>query len=294
MRLIILVLSFASILPYIGECAVYKGVLTNLTRTVLIAHVSDTHINRGTNQFLYRANLEKVIKQVNDANVDIVVITGDLTEDGKPQEYSDFKQIIKGFKKPVFVVPGNHDIGNKKLNGKKNEINFTRLVNYHLNIGDSWFVKEMFGLKLIFANSSLFGSGMAKEKAMWKFLEKNMSSPSKTPILFFLHHPPFQYKPEEKGGEYWNLEPAPRFRLFGLFQQSGVAAVFSGHLHKPLTNMYNNVLYYTTHPVAFGLPKGKQKAGWTLLTISSNGIQITPKFIEVPSAVVDSSAKTTR
>ncbi|HON07926.1 MAG TPA: metallophosphoesterase [Verrucomicrobiota bacterium] len=256
------------------------GLLSNLTRTVRIALVSDVHINHGTNRALYQSNYEKVIEQVNSAGVDFVVVAGDLTEDGTADEYADFKRLTKKFKSPVRALPGNHDIGNKVLGKGKSEITFKRLIDYHLHIGKSYFAEDVCGIRLIGANSSLFGSGLGKEKTMWQFLDNELGKKSDKPVLFFLHHPLFQKKPEEKGGEYWNLEPAHRFRLFGLFQQAGVSAVFSAHLHKPLTNYYNNVLYYTTHPVSFGLPKGKQKSGWTLLTISNTGIKLNQYFIE--------------
>jgi len=271
-----LLLFFFSYASHCGEIEV----LSNLTRAVKIALVSDVHINRGTNQALYQYNYEKVIEQVNSAGVDFIVVAGDLTEDGTAVEYADFKRLTKRFNSPVRVVPGNHDIGNKKIGKNKNEITFKRLIDFHQKIGKSWFADEVYGVRLIGANSSLFGSGLGKEKTMWQFLDNELGKKSDKPVLFFLHHPLFQKKPEEKGGEYWNLEPAQRFRLFGLFQQAGVSAVFSAHLHKPLTNNYNNVLYYTTHPVAFGLPKGKQKPGWTLITISNTGIKLNQYFIK--------------
>ncbi|MCX7871729.1 MAG: metallophosphoesterase [Verrucomicrobiae bacterium] len=255
-------------------------ILTNLTHPVKIALISDIHINHGTNQALYQANYEKVIAQVNNEKVDAVIISGDLTEDGTSKEYSDFKKLTKQFISPVFFIPGNHDIGNKQISGKKGEINFKRLTDFHLKLGKSWFSTDCGDVKIVGANSCLMGSGFQKEEQMWKFLEKQMPRKPIKPIIFVTHHPLYEKKIEEKGGEYWNVEPAERFRLMGLFQQSGVVAALSGHLHRPVTNNYNGVLYYTTHPVAFGLPKGKQKPGWTLITVSSNGINLKPFFIE--------------
>lgn len=256
------------------------AVLTNVVNPVKIALVSDIHINRGTNQARYTANYEKVIDQVNKENVDVVIISGDLTEDGTPHEYSDFKRLTKKFKPPVYLVPGNHDIGNKKIGGNKGEINFNRLADFQIYLGKSWFSTTIGNVKIIGANSCLMGSGMKKEAEMWRFLEKEMPRKPKLPIVFVTHHPLYEKNIEEKGGEYWNVEPAERFRLMGLFQQSGVVAALSGHLHRPITNNYNSVLYYTTHPVAFGLPQGKQKPGWTLVTVSKDGISLKPFFIE--------------
>src|ERR1700727_1892442 len=41
---------------------------------------------------------------------DIVVITGDLTENGRPSEYANLSGLLrKYFPMPVYVIPGNHD-----------------------------------------------------------------------------------------------------------------------------------------------------------------------------------------
>ncbi|MES2464598.1 MAG: metallophosphoesterase, partial [Armatimonadota bacterium] len=55
-----------------------------------IALVSDTHTNFGTegDQPLYRERLAKVIAAVNGAGVDVVVVAGDLSENGTPEEFA--------------------------------------------------------------------------------------------------------------------------------------------------------------------------------------------------------------
>src|SRR4051812_17690406 len=59
-----------------------------------IALVSDTHCTRGEKeeQPRYHARLDKVIAAANAAKVDLVLIAGDLTEDGKPEQIIDFKE----------------------------------------------------------------------------------------------------------------------------------------------------------------------------------------------------------
>ena len=69
----------------------------------------------------------------------------------------------------------------------------------------------------------------------------------------------------------WNVEPAPRARLFGLLKQGGVKIVLNGHLHRPLVNNLDGIRFIGTQPTSFGLPAGKQPEGWTLITISKTG-----------------------
>jgi len=239
-----------------------------------IALISDTHTTRGEKdeQPRYRGRLDKVINEVNDAKVDLVLIAGDLTEDGKPEELADFKKQISGFRAPVLEVPGNHDIGNKRIRGKEKESNLTafRVARFEMRCGPSFFAREMAGMRIIGLNSPIFGSGFGREKSMWRFLEQQLARPTAQPTFVFMHYPPFTKKPDE-ASDYWNIEPEPRQRLLELLKKGGVKTILSGHLHRPLTNRYDGMLFVTTGPVSFGLPRGKQPQGWTLITVPAQG-----------------------
>jgi hypothetical protein len=47
--------------------------------------------------------------------------------------------------------------------------------------------------------------------------------------------------------------------------------VLTGHLHYPLVTHHEATTFITTLPVSFGLPRGKQPQGWTLVTLRANG-----------------------
>jgi Icc protein len=246
-----------------------------------IAFLSDLHVTRGTNeeQTLHPGRLAKAISAVNRADVDLVLIAGDLTEKATPVEWEDFRKQIRVLEAPVWFVPGNHDVGNKRLTGTNGEVTFQSVVNYELKWGRSYFVREKAGVRVVGVNSALFGSGLPQERRMWRFLEEALAQPAALPTLLLLHHPPFLKKPDEKGGGYWNIEPEPRKRLLALLEQGEVKAVLSGHLHRPLTNHYQGILFLTTTGVAFGLPRGKQPFGWNLLTVSQDAVEVTFQMI---------------
>ena len=247
-----------------------------------IALVSDTHTTRGTNddQPKHRARLDRVMAAANAAKVDLVLIAGDLTENGSPEEMSDFQNQIKGFKAPVLFVPGNHDVGNKLIPGKGGTVSAERVAAFEKALGPSFQAQTRAGLRVIGINSPIFGSGFEREKAMWEFLEKELARPAPLPTVVFLHYPPFVKQADEGGGEYWNIEPEPRARLLSLLQRGGVKTVLTGHLHRDLTNRHEGILFVTTRPVSFGLPKGKQAEGWTLVTLPAQGeAQVEPQTI---------------
>jgi 3',5'-cyclic AMP phosphodiesterase CpdA len=77
---------------------------------VVVAHISDFHI--GSYHFV--ANLmNRTILELNELQPDIVVITGDLTNEGFRQEYVTAKSYLDSLEcERVVVVPGNHDSRN--------------------------------------------------------------------------------------------------------------------------------------------------------------------------------------
>src|SRR4051812_29305665 len=147
-------------------------------KNVRIALVSDTHVNRnGTNddQHLYRYRFDKAISMVNTSKVDLVLFTGDLTQDGKPEQIDDFLAQIKKLSVPVFYVPGNHDVGNKIIPGKGGTVTEARVAQFEKILGPSFFAKTAAGVRVIGINSPILGSGFGREKEMWSFLEKELS-----------------------------------------------------------------------------------------------------------------------
>lgn len=238
-----------------------------------VALLSDTHTTRATtgDQAAYKGHLDRAIEAVNATKVDVVLIAGDLTKSGKAEEMDDFQSQIKRFEAPVWFVPGNHDVGNKLNSGKEDRITSERVQNYEKKLGASFFARKRSGVRVIGVNSPLLGSGLPREAEMWKLLEKELSLPGRTPVIVFSHYPLFVGAADEPGGAYWNIEPEPRRRLLALLRRAGVKTVLSGHLHRLLVNRNDGILFLTTPPISFGLPKGKQPEGWTLITVPKTG-----------------------
>jgi hypothetical protein len=126
-------------------------------------------------------------------------------------------------------------------------------------------------MRIIGINSPMIGSGFSREQEMWTFLEKELAQPSRLPTIVFSHYPAFIKTAHEGGGDYWNIEPEPRQRLLALLKKGSVKTMLSGHLHRDLVNRWEGILFISTRPVSFGLPKGKQPQGWTLVTLPLEG-----------------------
>ena len=104
---------------------------------VRIGLITDTHTTRERtgDEPLYEGHLEEVISSINQADVEVVLAAGDLTQDGTTQQMSDFQQQIKAFVRPVYVVPGNHDVGQKHNSGKQGEVTEDRVALYEQYFG---------------------------------------------------------------------------------------------------------------------------------------------------------------
>jgi Icc protein len=232
-----------------------------------VALLSDPHATGKTND-VYAQHFEKAIAQVNKADVDVVLITGDLSNGSQPEQFREFRDRTKKLNAPVYFVPGNHDVGHKMNSGKPTGfITADKLNAYEKLMGSSFFAKEAHGVHLIGLDSSLFESGLPREQEQWKFIETEMAKTENAPKIVFMHYPLFAKDASEKGGVYWNVEPKPRQRLLKLFEQAKVKGVLTGHLHKPMTNHYDGMLLLGTPAISFAFPRNAGLEGWMLVRV---------------------------
>ena len=182
-----------------------------------------------------------------------------------------FKRKVKGFKAPVLYVPGNHDVGAVGDGSTKTTINSRRVALFNEVLGANWFAREAAGVRVVGLNSCLFGSGLKEESEQWQFLERELAQPHPEPTFLLEHYPIFVKSVEEPGRSNHNVQPGLRQKLLALVKQSGARAVLSGHLHYPITNRLDHVLFLGNTTTAFGLPRGKQPEGWMLLSVPTQG-----------------------
>jgi len=82
---------------------------------MLIAQLSDPHIR--PHGMLYHGLIDSnamfaaAVRQVNslDLRPDLVLISGDIVDDGAPGSYETAKALIAEIRAPVVMIPGNHD-----------------------------------------------------------------------------------------------------------------------------------------------------------------------------------------
>jgi 3',5'-cyclic AMP phosphodiesterase CpdA len=70
-----------------------------------IVHLSDIHFDHVDRDVVARA-----IETINDLQPHLVVVSGDLTQRAKSQQFIEAKSFLEDLPGPQIVVPGNHDV----------------------------------------------------------------------------------------------------------------------------------------------------------------------------------------
>ena len=73
---------------------------------VRLAILSDVHVTPGNAN---EGKLREAIAEINLTDVDAVMMTGDLTNEGSDEQLRNVKGILDGIIHPLYVIPGNHE-----------------------------------------------------------------------------------------------------------------------------------------------------------------------------------------
>lgn len=193
-----------------------------MSDTIRIAQITDCHLPDDPNK-TYRgiypyANLERLLGKVIEWKPDLLLATGDLSEDASPASYSALQQFFLPLQVPVLALPGNHDeAGLLDKNFPGSPVN-----NVQVSTHGNW--------QIIRLNSCLPGKphgdlGAAVISELKAVLEQDTGRPR----LLAVHHQPLEV------GSPW----IDKYRLFepevflGLIDQhEDIKAVVWGHVHQ--------------------------------------------------------------
>ncbi len=71
-----------------------------------LAILSDLHVTPGNAN---EGKLREAVAEINASNVDAVIVSGDLTNEGSDEQLLNVKGILDEIAKPQYVIPGNHE-----------------------------------------------------------------------------------------------------------------------------------------------------------------------------------------
>ena len=80
-------------------------------RVTTIVQLSDPHVSFGPRDCGAAEALERVVEIVLELEPapDAILLTGDLTQDGREAEYARVRELVGAVGVPVHPIPGNHD-----------------------------------------------------------------------------------------------------------------------------------------------------------------------------------------
>lgn len=71
----------------------------------VIAHISDLHFGTEDTNVA-----EALVKKLHEDKPALVIISGDLTQRARTNQFKAAKEYLNKLPKPYLVIPGNHDI----------------------------------------------------------------------------------------------------------------------------------------------------------------------------------------
>jgi 3',5'-cyclic AMP phosphodiesterase CpdA len=247
-----------------------KSPVAGINGVARFVWLSDLHLSPAPDLEAYRQRFAEAVTGASTTAADFTLITGDLVDQSDPKSYSLFRHVIRDLPGPVYFLPGNHDVGEKRFDGAPpgSVVTPEKLTRYRAEAGATWQAFDSHGHRFLLLTSSLFGSGLPDEEAQWEWLEQELETRSGIPTSLIFHHPLYLESPAEPGGTYWNVEPEPRSRLLELLGRHQIRAVFTGHIHRCLRHQYRDTHLLTQTAVSFGLGAPDQRVeGWSVVTL---------------------------
>lgn len=223
---------------------------------MLIAHITDLHI-RPRGKPAYRVSESNMLtERALDAVMalrprpDLLVITGDLTDCGLPEEYALLQSLLARLDMPVLMVPGNHDRRDNLIAGLALD---PRTV---LDGGFVQFVADAGPMRLIGLDTLVPGqSAGALCAARLAFLEKALAEAGDRPVAIFMHHPPFTCGIAHMDAIRL-LDGADAFAAI-VARHPRIERILCGHHHRPIVTRFAGTIAQiapsVTHQVTLDL-----------------------------------------
>jgi 3',5'-cyclic AMP phosphodiesterase CpdA len=223
------------------------------TRTMIIAQISDTHIDLDSTQgAVRRRDLKRCVDDINglDPLPDVVIHTGDLTQRGRPDEYDEAKKILRDLRAPLYVAAGNRD--------DRGALRTAFPADGYL-LPDSPFVQycvDEFPVRLMILdtlgeNTNKGDFCAARADSLGAALAGDMTKPT----AVFMHHPPFEVVESKYPFQFESRDAIARMGRV-LNRHGRVVRAFCGHTHRATAGTIGDVPVSSTPSVAVDLRLG--------------------------------------
>lgn len=224
-----------------------------------IAHISDLHI--GSPYFVPNL-MNRVVAELNELRPDLVVCTGDITNEGYRQEYKNVVAYLDRLEPPVLTVPGNHDARNVGY------LHFEELI------GPRHWIRDVGGIRVVGADSSepdLNEGQIGRERYPW--IREQFATPAELKVFALHHH---LLPVPGTGRERSTVMDAGD--LLEVLIEAGVQVVLSGHKHVPYVWRLETLYVANAGTAASLRLRGHTKPCYNILELEGDEVRISRKF----------------
>ena len=211
---------------------------------------------------LGEARSAHVVAELNRLGPDFVVHLGDIThpEPGTPA-YEDsagrFHAVYEGLECPLYLVAGNHDVGEKAFAGEpltrqqaQRTVSDDMIAEYEHHFQAHYYSFEHRDCLFVVMNGMIVNSGLSCEDEQRQWLEALLESNQGRRVFMFSHYPPYLSRADES--EHYDATDEPgRSWLLGLLERHKVEAYYAGHVHNFFFNRHGATNCYVLPSVSF-------------------------------------------
>ena len=190
-----------------------------------LVHLSDVHFGRTDD-----AVVAAIVPFIHGLAPDVVVVSGDLTQRAKPDQFRAARAFLDSLPKPQIVVPGNHDVPlyNVFQRFLQPLTKYRRFIDDELEPFFSDSEVAVAGVNT--ARSLTFKDGRINEEQMQRLHDRLAPLPDRMTKFVVTHHPfeiPEGMDPDQLVGR--------AKEAMKVFLDAGADVLLSGHLH--MTNI---------------------------------------------------------
>lgn len=193
----------------------------------LLLQISDTHLGADwhgvdPDECLLRA-VEAILEMPQRA--DALVISGDLTQNGTPEEYARVRELVAPLDLEPHVLPGNHDLRGALREAFGLPGDGEEHASHAVDLGP---------LRLVCLDSIIPGAEAgALDEGRIEWLEATLAAEREQPTVLAMHHPPLSTA--IPSFDAIGLAPEWRQALAEvLARHPQVTRVIAGHVHRPI------------------------------------------------------------
>jgi predicted phosphodiesterase len=254
------------------------------------AVISDTHLRpSGESSSPWKTNLltndraRWVANTINAHSPDLVIHLGDIVHPvphlptyGSASKVA--QEIMGSLACPRYLVPGNHDVGDKDNPTVPSYIiNDDYIEDFHRYHGPTFQSFDHGGIHFVTINSLALNSGLIEETEQRDWLEDDLDKHRDSRIHLFSHYPPYLYQPDEPSN-YDNLDLPARKWLLDLIEEHVHQFFYKRHGETDIYNLLSTCnlrqdfanLFRVESPEEYGR-NDATKLGYCIVDVYENG-----------------------